>query len=87
VAPFFTPVWGDISRPIHGTGRPNAGALIHGQSPWLSAAGAINTNPSTIYSAESLSTPAYRQTGMQGMVEMESITSLLLPAGPDPALL
>ena len=30
---------------------------------------------------ESPSIPAYRQTGMLGMVEMESISSLFLPAG------
>ena len=41
------------------------------------AAGAINTNPSTNYSAESLSTPTFRQTSRVGI---ESINSLFLPA-------
>ena len=31
--------WHPSSRPSGATSRPNAGAFIHGQSPWLSAAG------------------------------------------------
>jgi len=33
--------WHPTSRPSGATSRPNAGALIHGQSPWPSAAGVI----------------------------------------------
>ena len=35
--------WHPSSRPSGATSRPNAGAFIHGQSPWLSAAG-VNIN-------------------------------------------
>jgi hypothetical protein len=31
--------WHPSSRPSGATSRPNAGAFIHGQSPWPSAAG------------------------------------------------